>query len=129
MKQTNSQHDFLKRAGLGVAAAWGASALMCGLLGLLVSKEVLPLHAAPVAAVVLSGLALFAACYLVARTAAKSRLPIALGMALAFSLLSIAIRAAAIPSQPMTFGWTTAVPFLAAAAAGLLSSKRKVRRH
>ncbi len=128
MKQSNPQHDFLKRAGLGVAAAWVASALLCGLLGLLVSKEVLPLHAAPVIAVILAGAALFTACYLVARTASKSRLPIAMAMALVFSLVSMAIRAAAIPTQPMTLGWTTAVPFLAAAAAGLLSSKKKTRR-
>lgn len=125
MRQKSNLESIFKKAGIGVAAACAASFLMCCILGLLVLRELLPVHAAPAAAVCLAGLCIFTACYVAVRAVPQSRLPVALGMALVFSLLCLAVKAAAFPGYEIHMGWPAAVPFLAAAAAGFLASRKK----
>ena len=128
MRQSQNLSSMLRRAGIGVAAACGGSFLLCCILSLLVLQELLPVGAAPVAAILSAGLCVFLACYFTARTVPQSRLPVSLGMALVFALLCLAVKAAAFPGWDTHFGWSAAVPFLAAAAAGLMASRKKKRR-
>lgn len=128
MRQTSNLEGVLQKAGIGVAAACAGSFLVCCILSLLTLQELLPVRAAPVAAVCLGGVCVFAASYVTVRGIPQSRLPVSLGMALVFSLLCLAVKAALFSRWEMHIGWPAAVPFLAAAAAGVLASRKKKRR-
>lgn len=128
MKQKTAINGVVKRAGIGVAAACGAAFLVCCILGLLVLRELLSVTAAPTAAIVGTGACVFASCYIVTRGIPQSKLPVAVGMALAFSLICLAIKAAAFPQWELAVRWPAAVPLLASAAAGLAASRKKRRR-
>lgn len=128
MKQKTGIPEVVKKAGLGVAAAFGATFIVCCLLAVLVLQELLPMAAAPVAAVIGAGLCVFVSSYFVARGIPQSKLPVAVAMALAFSLICLAVKAAGFPQWELTLHWTAAVPVLASVAAGLLASRKKRRR-
>ena len=127
MKQMN-WIDAGKRIGLGALGAIGAAALICGLLAMLVSGELLPLTAGVTAAPVCFGLCLFGACFLTARSVPQSRLPVSLAVAALAVLLCLFGKAICFPSDPLLWDWRFAIPWAASAAAGLLASRKKTRR-
>ena len=125
------QMDWLaagKRVGIGAAAAVGAAAVLCGLVGALISAEVLPISAGVTAAPVMLGLCLFGACYLVARSVPQSRLPVSLAVAVTATLLCLFAKALFFPSGTVAWDWRFLLPLAAALGAGVLSSRKKTRR-
>lgn len=128
MKQKTCIPEVVKKAGLGVAAALGVTFIICCVLGALVLQELLPMAAAPAAAVIGAGLCVFMSSYIVASGIPQSKLPVAVAMALAFSLICLAVKAAGYPQWELTLHWPAAVPVLASVAAGLLASRKKRRR-
>ena len=113
---------------LAAAATAAAGFILCCLVGLLVSKEVLPVDGGRGAVVALVNGVLLLACFLTARQSPQSRLPVSMAVAAVFWVICLLIKAVAFSAWELSPGWTMALPPVAAAAAGLLASRRKTRR-
>lgn len=117
-----------KRVGIGIGAVLLAGALLSMGTGLLVCGEVLSESGAFWLVWVLVQGVLFGSCYCCARSAAKSRLPIALAVAGGCTLLLWLGKLLLWPGEESAAWWRLLVPFLTGALAGVFSGRKQTRR-
>ena len=117
-----------KQVLLSAAVTAVSGVLLCSVLALLVSKEVLAMGPAKLMAEMLVNGVLLLVCFLTARKLPQSRLPASLAVAAVFWLLCLLAKALAFSEMSLTADWRMALPLLSSVAAGVLASQRKSRR-
>ena len=127
MKQIQWQKVF-RRIGVAVIAALAATALLTGLLGSLVSNEVLTIDSGEDLACIIGCGALFTACMAVVPAVSQGRLPVAALTAAIYVVLLLVVKVMAFPQCAMAADWRMALLAAAPVAAGILSSRRKIRK-
>ncbi len=117
-----------KRVGLGIGTVLLTGALLSMGAGLLVCGEIAAEDSAFWLVWVLMQGALFGSCYWCARSAAKSRLPIALAVAGGCTLLLWLGKLLLWPGEETGTWWRVLTPLLIGALAGVLSGRKRTRR-
>lgn len=117
-----------KRVGLGIGAVLLSGVLLSMGAGLLVCGEIVTEDSAFWLVWALMQGALFGSCYWCARSAAKSRLPIALAVAGGCTLLLWVGKLLLWPGEGSTAWWRLLAPMLVGALAGLCSGRKRTRR-
>lgn len=114
---------------LGSAAAAAIVCLgMCMFIGALISGEILEIRPGKLLCLIAEVAAVTTACWMSACHTPKSKLPVSLGAAGIFWMLSMIAHSLLCPAGSMVLDWRMAVPILCATAAGFLASRRKTRR-
>lgn len=120
--------NVLKRAGAGVGCMVILNFAVSCILGVLIWKEVVPLSLASALSGIMGAVIVFFVCMLTLKNIPQSKLPVALGMSLAYTVLALFLGNAAVSSDPTQITWFASMPFAAAAMAGVLGSRKKGRR-
>ncbi len=119
----------MKKGSLGVCIAIIGAAILCAAVAVLIRQEMIPLSSAKTAAAVICALTVFLTEWIVVKTIPQSRLPVAMAMGAGYVCVLVLLKLALFPNAAPINGWSFAVPLIASAAAGILGSKKKKRRH
>lgn len=117
-----------KRVGLGIGAVLLIGVLLSMGMGVLVCSEIVAEDRAFWLLWALMQGVLFGSCYWCARSAAKSRLPIALTVAGGYTLLLWIGRILIWTGEGNAAWWRLLAPILVGALAGLCSGRKRTRR-
>ena len=104
------------------------SAVLLGVSALLMEREVIPLEAADVTAIISMFVPVMSACALVVKRVDKNKLLAAVAVSAVYTLLNLLIVCILTPVENYKLGWKVLIPALAALAAGILNSARRTRR-
>ena len=118
----------LQRTAICCLATWIASLGICGLVGTMVLREVIPYELGGAVAVWGGALCLFLACLVATKPISQRKLLFALAMAAAYMGAGLLLRAAMSPGIGIAFDYRAVLPFAAATLAGLLASRRPHHR-
>lgn len=102
--------------------------VVCGILGLLIQKEIIPISASKVAALVIVFFSVLLACLAAVGKMPQSKLTVSLGIAGIYILLQLALAGMLFPVSELKIGWTVVLPLIAAVISGVWSSAGRKRR-